>query len=361
LRNVLRTPVRLALPAVLLAAATAVAAQQPAEQPPQQREHVVRRGDTLWDLARTYLGNPFSWPSIFEANRNVVENPHWIFPAERLVIPPLLQRTLLQEEPIGYPRQPEVAPPPGFVPAGQPGTPAAPPTRVSTIDMRRPIMTAGQYLTVPWLRETGAATVPSAQITRKADPAAVSGRLAAVLLPNERVHLAVSGLAAGVGDTLVVVRPGRQLGTWGQVMEPLGLLRVETVVGGEATARLFAQFGDARVGDVAMRMGPVPVLEPADLVTVETGPTGYLLEFLSSEPLQGTTDMAFISLGRADGVGIGDEFAVYVATGTSLPAEQVGLVRVVRVGERTSTVRVVNVTSAALGDGLPVRLIRKMP
>ena len=66
----------------LLLAAPAFA-QQP--QQTQPKEHVVRKGDTLWDLARSYLNDPFRWPMIYEANRRIVENPHRIFPAEKLV------------------------------------------------------------------------------------------------------------------------------------------------------------------------------------------------------------------------------------------------------------------------------------
>jgi len=40
--------------------------------------HVVKTGATLWDLARTYLKNPFRWPDIFRRNADVAENPHWI-------------------------------------------------------------------------------------------------------------------------------------------------------------------------------------------------------------------------------------------------------------------------------------------
>src|SRR5690554_4072012 len=42
--------------------------------------HVVRGGDTLWDLAGRYLRDPFLWPEIFSANRGTVDDPHWIFP-----------------------------------------------------------------------------------------------------------------------------------------------------------------------------------------------------------------------------------------------------------------------------------------
>jgi hypothetical protein len=238
--------------------------------------------------------------------------------------------------------------------------PGAQPTRIATVDTRRPVMTVAQYLSVPWLAPVGEA-MPTAAIVRKADPAATQGRLAPTLLPNERVHVALAGLPASAGDTLVVVRPGRVIGASGRIMEPLGLLRVETVAAGEAVARLVAQYGDARAGDLVMRPGAVPEFGAGDPADVTTGPEGELLEFLSREPLHGTTDIAFISLGRGHGIGIGDEFAVYVPAATGLPPEHVGVVRVVRVGERSSTVRVVAVTSTALGDGLPVKMIRKMP
>jgi hypothetical protein len=361
LLNVLaRTPARLVLPAVLLAAAAAVASAQQPSEPSQQREHVVRRGDTLWDLARTYLGDPFKWPSIFEANRTVVENPHWIYPAARLMIPPLQEqqpgRVLpqdLQQDPIGYPRQPAVEPLPE-----QAATSTA--TVVATVDTRRPLLTVGQYLSMPWIAPPHEAA-PVARITRKADPAAEADRLAESLLPNDRVHIDLAGIAAAVGDTLLVARGGRQVGAWGRIMEPLGLLRVETVAGDEAVARLVAQYGGALVGDAVMRPAPAPDLPAGELAEVTAGPEGMLLEFLGREPLYGTTDLAFISLGRADGVGIGDEFAVYVPLDSRLPPERVGVVRVVKVGERSSTVRVLSVTCAALRDGLPIRLIRKMP
>src|SRR4026209_1617508 len=44
--------------------------------------HVVKKGDTLWDIAREYLKDPFRWPEVFQRNTDVVENPHWIYPGE---------------------------------------------------------------------------------------------------------------------------------------------------------------------------------------------------------------------------------------------------------------------------------------
>ena len=49
---------------------------------------VVKRGDTLWQLARTYLGSGEQWPQIYAANRDLIKDPDHIDIGWRLVIPP---------------------------------------------------------------------------------------------------------------------------------------------------------------------------------------------------------------------------------------------------------------------------------
>ncbi|HUT98132.1 MAG TPA: LysM peptidoglycan-binding domain-containing protein [bacterium] len=52
------------------------------------RVYTVQRGDTLWDLAEEFLGSPWLWPLIWQANPAIVEHPHWIYPGEEIYIPP---------------------------------------------------------------------------------------------------------------------------------------------------------------------------------------------------------------------------------------------------------------------------------
>lgn len=47
----------------------------------------VERGDTLWGLAAEAYGEGAQWPRIYEANAAHIDDPHWIFPGQQLVVP----------------------------------------------------------------------------------------------------------------------------------------------------------------------------------------------------------------------------------------------------------------------------------
>jgi len=57
----------------------------PAEFPEGSTVHTVVRGDTLWDLAATYLGDPYLWPQIWERNP-YIKDSHWIYPGDPIAI-----------------------------------------------------------------------------------------------------------------------------------------------------------------------------------------------------------------------------------------------------------------------------------
>ncbi|HEX9905579.1 MAG TPA: LysM peptidoglycan-binding domain-containing protein, partial [Propylenella sp.] len=48
---------------------------------------IIRRGDNLWRIARRNYGRGIKYHAIFEANRDRIRNPHWIFPGQVFIVP----------------------------------------------------------------------------------------------------------------------------------------------------------------------------------------------------------------------------------------------------------------------------------
>lgn len=48
--------------------------------------HEVVEGETLSDIAQRYYGNWMKWQDLFSANRSKINDPHWIYPGQRLQI-----------------------------------------------------------------------------------------------------------------------------------------------------------------------------------------------------------------------------------------------------------------------------------
>jgi len=69
------------------APAAALAPAAPAAPLAAKAAVVVVRGDTLWHLAATHLGDPLRWREIHAANRTLIQDPDLIYPGQQLVIP----------------------------------------------------------------------------------------------------------------------------------------------------------------------------------------------------------------------------------------------------------------------------------
>lgn len=81
------------------------------EKVEESKTHSVLKGvDTLWGLADHYYNDPWQWPRIYEANKDKVKDPHWIYPGQQFIIPGL--DVVVEVVKVNEPPKPEPKPEP---------------------------------------------------------------------------------------------------------------------------------------------------------------------------------------------------------------------------------------------------------
>jgi hypothetical protein len=87
---------------------------------PSGEIYIIVRGDTLWDLAKRFYGNPYLWPQLWEKNQYILD-AHWIYPGDPLA-------TGIQVAPVQNLAQAGAAPGEPAAPAGGAPAPATAPS-----------------------------------------------------------------------------------------------------------------------------------------------------------------------------------------------------------------------------------------
>ncbi len=57
------------------------------EQKAKVEYYTIQSGDTLSKIAKQYLGDAMAYPKIFDANREVIQDPNKIYPGQKIRIP----------------------------------------------------------------------------------------------------------------------------------------------------------------------------------------------------------------------------------------------------------------------------------
>ncbi len=342
--------------AVGLSAAPA-GAQEPADDIPS---HVVRPGDTLWDLARRYLGDPYRWSDLFRLNRGRIEDPDRILPDWLLRIPAPAAPVASAD-----------APSTGRDSAGRTVFFEADRRAAATSRLQFQRAAAAPRVTAGDFRRAGilvpdADVAPVARLRELANPSVVPLELPPQIGPYDRVFLTLEeGSGVRVGDRLHLLRPGRRVEPLGRIFHSTGVARVLEIDGRGATAEVAELYDAVRVGDLAV---PLPGFEPVAGASGTRGVRtleGRLVAFEERHSLHGLHDRAFVDLGATSGVEEGDELIAVLPPERTRwgvrPEIVVARLRVVRTAERTATVKVIELEHPALEAGLPVRLVARAP
>ncbi|MBA3657465.1 MAG: LysM peptidoglycan-binding domain-containing protein [Gemmatimonadaceae bacterium] len=330
--------------------------------------HVVKMGDTLWDIANAYLKDPFRWPEIFRRNTDVVENPHWIYPGEQIRIPAgAVRAEVLAARRAGV----EVAARPGDVTVFRSGLTATNSRPAFGGVVGREVPTAvrwGEIESAPYVdtiggpRRAGRINSRMERIAVKASQSDVRFQLydhAYVTLPGNRV--------AQIGDRYASFKLGRELGEAGQVVVPTGIFVVDSIrSGGLVRARLDRQFGavDLEQGLVALDLLPRP--SNSEVVPVASSATNKVVWVHNDPVLPSLQHYLVLEPGASPPISVGDVFALVdgdekLRDDKPVPPEEIGYIQIVRVSRFGATGIIVSHSQPVIRVGNLARRIARIP
>jgi LysM repeat protein len=366
---------------LLALAAGAMAAQPLDAQEAQPPTHTVKRGDTLWDLAQFYLGDPFLWPEIYRLNRDVVEDPHWIYPGEVLRLPGA--GPVVVEAP---------------QPTEQPAAPADTGARVAQLEttvfgrvrppatgVSRTVASAIPIAPVPTVRAGEVIAAP--YVDREGGPRGFgrilkSGDLTGVAEASERFRFQAYdrlfiappiGYLAAEGERFLAYRLGplmeRAGRTEGQVVIPTGIIEVTRAAGAQvaAVARVVRAFVEVSATDRLIPLDTAGIATTVRPQPVKDGPATTVRWVYGEPVLPSIQSFVVLDVSSRQGVHMGDEFLIFKARATQEygqlddPEIPIGKAQVVRSTPFGVTAVVLGQEQPAIKEGMPARIIARMP
>jgi hypothetical protein len=262
------------------------------------RLHVVRSGDTLWEISDAYLGTPWVWPSVWKSNEEI-QNPHRIYPGDKLFVSPNEMRKLSEEEAARMLAGSQAPAALGDGLAG--GGPIAPRTYRFT-----EIETAG-FVSTEELR--GAAAIVDSHVER-----VWLGDHDSVIVGFGEGEVAVGDQLAIFRTTNVVNDPDTGVPV-GHATIALGWLEVREVHPESSTGIIRVSRGEIRRGDRLL-----PRERPASEIAIGARPEieGRVVYTWADRMEMGGNDLVYLNRGADSGLEVGSPLEVYRAVGTGV-------------------------------------------
>lgn len=369
-----------------LAAGLLAALPLDAQDPTQPRTHTVVRGDNLWDLAQKNLGNPFLWPEIYRLNRDVVEDPHWIYPGEILRLPGEGPPTVSQlpdstqvggppnPPPIAAPSQRPVDPSQPTIFARNQGVVSAPVTTGTSIggvvnDVLMPTVRAGQVITAPFVDREGGPR-GFGRILKSGDIAGISEASDRFRFQAfDRVLISPPvGHVAPEGERYLAYKLGPVLDQ-GQIIIPTGIVEVVKAArtGIAAIAKVVRAFNELSSTDRLIALDTAGVGNTARPSRVPNGPSTKISWVYGEPVLPNVQSFVVLNASSRQGVRMGDEFLVYEPRKKQQegqlddPEIPIGKLQVVRSTPYGVTAVILGQEQPLIREGMTVRVTARMP
>jgi len=355
---------------IVLAGALAAPARLFGQRVDSTRTHVVKPGDTLWNLAATYLGDSQRWREILALNTSVRAANS--LPVGSTIRIPVRGTTRPRTADVAKPATPaaDSALPSPTPPVAGPDTVrrtiffgATPAGGFASRDTVRPVLADSamparvfEAVSAPFVTDSGAFERGGRCVS--VGPAA-SSQAGGVLLQGTLSILVPAGAPAPAGSRWLLVRRGPMLAGLGAVAIPTGIVRLTSAggTGAASTAEVVAQFDAMSCTDVVLPDLPSPAVRGGRLTPVTDGARGRIAWIASESQLPTLQHALILDIGATAGVRQGDRVTIYGGDGSAVVASA----DVVRVDQRSATALVVHQSLGSLAAGLSVRVTEKLP
>lgn len=315
----------------------------PSEFPADAQVYIIKPGDTLWDLSRRFLGDPYLWPQLWERNQ-YIRDAHWIYPGDPLVIGPKPADMAPVEE-VEQVVDEGVAEVPVDEPAAEA---AAPATRPAVSGQLVALGSESDVYCFAYLDESGE-ELPLTMAS--AEHVEFKGTYA-----DGDIVFLDGGSEDGVqaGQEFFLVIPGRVVrhpatgAALGRVSTFIGHARILCVQEHSATAEVIAACDAVPLGAKALPFDPIPIpmsvlTPPVTVCDPASGkPSGYITYAKEEAETFGVDHMVLVDLGEADQVTPGTILTVFLDNPVpGLPRRAIGELGVLTVGDHWATAKVI--------------------
>jgi hypothetical protein len=309
-------------------------------------QHVVVRGDTLWDISGKFLENPWCWPKVWGMNREQIRDPHWIYPGQVVYFDRVAGRLSLGK-PVGGAADVRLSPHIRTEMLGMDAIPAIPASVIEPFLLQPLIITENEFRDAPRIVATQ------------------EGRV--FLGQNDKAY--VRGDLKG-GTAFQAFRPGKPLKDpvtkelLGYEAAYLGSLKLQRQSPDDAEAHTLIVNSSAEEMGVGDRLIPVPSTPMLNYVphAPEQQIDARVVSIYGGVTHAGQNQIITINRGKEDGIDLGtvlrlSRFGQIVPDPTDnkkpvkLPDEEYGTVFMFRVFDRISYGLIMQVTDAVqVGD-----------
>lgn len=342
--------------------------------------HTVKRGDTLWDLAKTYLGDSFLWPEIYRVNVDLIEDPHWIYPGEVLRLPMEQAKVLAVAPPAPAPAPTEAKPVPEQQatqrpveqqPTVIPVTPPPESLKVAPEEAPPPsIVRVGEYAASPWVEERGGPR-GSGYIVENASLSSVATADHSRMNLYDPIMIAPpEGTTASVRQRYLAYRLGPLIENFGQIVIPTGIVEVTRAnqPGEAAVARLVHMFGEVLQGQRLIPYDSSAAIVTGSPAPVTNGRMAKVRWIYNNPVLPSVQSYVVVDMSQADGVHTGDQIEFYEprqppVDGREIAIPEISIARaqVLRVTPFGATAVITSQIQPKIEEGTAVRVAAKMP